>query len=156
MSKSPAKTASRRRRNKAQKAAPNLAGPAEKKIAAERAYHAQLKSGLPLQSFSYTTVHDAFRGIAERNVAQTRELYEQSKGTIQAILESWQKTFGAAAQGAVTLNRRIFDTADRNMNNTLDWAAELAMAKNLTDAMQVHTTYWRKQLSAGSKKSSGR
>jgi hypothetical protein len=30
------------------------------------------------------------------------------------------------------------------------------MAKNLTDAMQVHTTFWRKQLSAGSKKSSGR
>jgi hypothetical protein len=149
MSKSPAKTAFQKRRNKAQKAAPKIARPAEKKVAPERAYHAQLKTGLPLQPFPYTTVHDAFRGIAERNVAQTRELYEQSKGTIQAILESWQKTFGAAAQGAVALNRRIFDTADRNMNNTLDWAAELAEAKNLTEVMEVQTAFWRKQLTAG-------
>ena len=129
MSKSPARTASQKRRNKSPKAARKSTRTVEKKIASERAYHAQLKTGLPSQPFPSSTVHDMFRGIAERNVAQTRELYEHSKGTIQAILESWQKTFGAAALGAVALNRSIIDTADRNINNTLDWAAELAGAK---------------------------
>src|SRR5665809_91770 len=41
-----------------------------------------------LEQFPGTQVPNTVRVLAERNVAQTRELYE-------GILESWQKSFGA-------------------------------------------------------------
>ena len=107
----------------------------------------------PLEAFRSTTVQDTFRGLAERNLTQTREVYEHSKNTLQAILESWEKTFGAAGQGAVALNRSIIDIADRNINNTFDFAADLAGAKNLTEVLEAQAAYWRKQLSASREKS---
>jgi hypothetical protein len=91
-------------------------------------------------------VPDSLRALAERNVAQTREQYERSKSMLNAVLESWQKSFGAAGQGAVALNGRIIDIADRNINNAFDLAAGLAGAKNLTEAMEVQAAFWRKQL----------
>ena len=89
---------------------------------------------------------DTFRVLAERNVAQTRELYEGSKNTLQAVLESWQKSFGAAGQGAAALNRRFIDLAERNINTGFDLATDLAGARNLAEVMELQATYWRKLL----------
>jgi hypothetical protein len=91
-------------------------------------------------------VPDSLRALAERNVAQTREQYERSKSMLNAVLESWQKSFGAAGEGAVALNGRIIDIADRNINNAFDLAACLAGAKNLPEAMEVQAAFWRKEL----------
>ena len=90
---------------------------------------------------------DTFRVLAERNVAQTRELYEGSKNTLQAVLESWQKSFGAAGQGAAVLNRRFIDLAERNISTGFDLATGLAGARNLTEVVELQSAYWRKQLS---------
>ena len=90
---------------------------------------------------------DTFRVLAERNVAQARELYEGSKNTLQAVLESSQKSFGAAGQGAATLNRRFIDLAERNINTGFDLATGLAGARDLAEVMELQATYWRKLLS---------
>jgi hypothetical protein len=91
------------------------------------------------------SMRDAFRG-AERNVAQTRERYEQSKNTIQAMLDRWQKSFGATGKGALALNRRIFDITDHSINNSFDFATALVGARNLAEVAELQTAYWRKQL----------
>jgi hypothetical protein len=70
-------------------------------------------------------------GLTESGVAQTRELYERSKNAVQTMLESWHKSFGAAGQGAVAVNRKIFDIAERNISSSFDLAKDLAGAKNL-------------------------
>ena len=80
-----------------------------------------------------------------KGVAQTRQLYERSKNTLQAVIESWEKSFVAAGQGAVALNRKIIDIAERNINTGFDLATSLAGAKNLTEAMELQAAYWRKQ-----------
>ena len=90
-----------------------------------------------LEQFPGMQVPNTFRVLAERNVAQTRELYEGSKNTLQAVLESWQKSFGAAGQGAVTLNRRFIDLAERNINTGFDLATNLASARNLAEVMEI-------------------
>ena len=82
--------------------------------------------------------------LPNRNVAHTRELYEGSKNTLQAVLESWQKSFGAAGQGAAVLNRRFIDLAERNINTGFDLATGLAGARNLAEVMELQATYWRK------------
>ena len=83
------------------------------------------------------------RALAEKSVAQTRELYVHS---LEAVLESWESFLVAAGQGTVALNRKAIDIARRNINNGFGLAERLAGAKNLAEAMELQATYWRKQL----------
>ena len=88
------------------------------------------------------------RSLAEKSIAQTRELYERSKDALEAVRESWERSFDAAGQGAVALNRKVIDIAQRNINSSFDLARSLAGAKNLAEAMELHGAYWGKQLDA--------
>ena len=97
---------------------------------------------------SDTQMPEAMRALAEKNIAQTRELYERSKDALETVLESWEKTFDAAGQGAVALNRKVIDITQRNINSGFDLARSLAGAKNLSEAMELHAAYWQKQLGA--------
>jgi hypothetical protein len=99
-----------------------------------------------LEQFPSTQVPNTFRALAEQNVAHTRELYEGSKNTLQAVLESWQESFGAAGQGAAALNRRFIDLTERNMNTGFDLAMGLAGAQNLAEVMELQAAYWSKLL----------
>ena len=91
-------------------------------------------------------VPDTMRALAERNVAQTREVYERSKLALQSVLESWQKSFGAVGQGAVAINRKIIDIAERNIDSSFGLATGLCRAKNVGEVMELQAAYWRKLL----------
>ena len=93
-----------------------------------------------------TEVPQAMRDLAERNIAQMRETYERSKDALEGVLQSWERSFDATNQGAVALNRKIIDIAQRNINSGFDLAKSLAGAKNLAEAMELQADYWRKQL----------
>jgi len=93
-----------------------------------------------------TEVPQAMRDLAERNVAQMRETYERSKDALEGVLQGWERSFDATNQGAVALNRKIIDIAQRNINSGFDLAKGLAGAKNLAEAMELQADYWRKQL----------
>jgi phasin len=96
------------------------------------------------EEFRDTQVPDSMRALAERNVAQTRELYERSKNALEAVLASCEKCFDAAGQGAVALNRKTREIADRNINASFDLARSLAGARNLAEALELQAAYWRK------------
>ena len=85
-------------------------------------------------------------GLAEKNIAQTREFYERSKDAFDKILESWEKTFDAAGQGAVALNRKMIDITQRNINSGFEFAKSLIGAKTMAEVMALHSNYWQKQL----------
>ena len=93
-----------------------------------------------------TEVPQAMRDLAERNIAQMRESYERSKDALEGVVQSWERSFDATNQGAVALNRKIIDIAQRNINSGFDLAKGLAGAKNLAEAMELQADYWRKQL----------
>jgi hypothetical protein len=101
------------------------------KVVAERASNAQFEVQVP----------SSMHGLAERNVAQTRELYERSKNILRAVLESSEKS----CEGAIALNRKIIDLAERNVSTVFDLAMSLAGAKNLAEVMNLQAAYWRKQ-----------
>jgi phasin len=86
------------------------------------------------------------RDLAERNIAQMREVYERSKDALESVLESWERSFDASGRGAVALNRKIIDIAQRNINSSFDLAKNLAGAKNLAEAVEMQSSYWRSQL----------
>ena len=85
------------------------------------------------------------RALAERNVAQTRELYERSTNALHAVLETWERSLDAAGQGVVALNRKIIDITERNISTGFELATSLAGAKNLVEVMEVQRAYLRKQ-----------
>ena len=85
------------------------------------------------------------RALAERNVVQTREIYERSKYTLQSVFENWQRSFDAAGQGAMALNRRLIDITERNINAGFDLVTSLCRAKNLAEVMELQAAYWQKQ-----------
>ena len=91
-------------------------------------------------------VPKAMRDLAERNIAQMRETYERSKDALEGALQSWEKSFDAAGQGAVALNRKIIDIAQRNINSSFDLAKNLAGAKTLAEAVEMQSSFWRSQL----------
>ena len=75
-----------------------------------------------------------------------RETYERSKDALEGALQSWEKSFDAAGQGAVALNRKIIDIAQRNINSSFDLAKNLAGAKTLAEAVEMQSSFWRSQL----------
>jgi hypothetical protein len=99
------------------------------------------------EDFRNAQVPPTLRDLAERNVSQTRALYERSKNAVQSVLVSWNKSFGAANQGAVALNLKIIDMTERNISTGFDLAMNLAGAKNVAEAVEMQSAYWRKQLS---------
>jgi hypothetical protein len=150
MTKSASKAAARKTRyanpktpSKGKGKAGNKHKPAAK-VAAELARNTHRKTTALFEQFPVAQVPDTFRVLAERNVAHTRELYEGSRNTLQAVLESWQKSFGAAGQGAAVLNRRFIDLAERHINSGFDLATGLAGARNLAEVMELQAAYWRK------------
>ena len=107
------------------------------KAAAEKARETYRKAAAQFEDFAGDTqVPEAMRALAEKNIAQTREIYERSKDALDAVLESWERSFDAVGQGAVALNRKVIDIAQRNINSGFDLAKSLAAAKNLAEAME--------------------
>ena len=119
------------------------------KVAAETARDTYRKTAAQFQELAGTTeMPEAMRALIENNITKTRELYERSKDALEAQLESWERSFDAVGQGAVALNRKVIDIAQRNINSSFDLAKSLAGAKNLAEAMELQGAYWRKQLDA--------
>jgi phasin len=119
------------------------------KVAAETARDTYRKTAAQFQALAGTTeMPEAMRALIENNITKTRELYERSKDALEAQLESWERSFDAVGQGAVALNRKVIDIAQRNINSSFDLAKSLAGAKNLAEAMELQGAYWRKQLDA--------
>ena len=114
------------------------------KAVAKSARGTYRKSAARFEPFAYDAqMPESMRALAEKSVAQTREFYVHS---LEAVLASWESFVVAAGQGTVALNRRAIDLARRNINNGFGLAERLAGAKSLTEAMELQTTYWRKQV----------
>lgn len=63
-------------------------------------------------------------------------------------MQTLEKSFDAAGQGAAALNRKIIDITQRNFNLGFDLAKSLAGARNLSEIVELQAAYWRKQFDA--------
>ena len=114
------------------------------KAVAEKTRGTYRKTAARFEEFAYDAqMPESMRALAETSVAQTRELYVHS---LEAVLESWERFVVAAGQGTVALNRKAIDITRRNISNGFGLAESLAGAKNVAEAMELQTTYWRNQV----------
>jgi phasin len=93
-----------------------------------------------------TSIPESVRATAKKAVDQSREVYDRSKDALDASVATLESTFDAAGQGAVALNRKIIDIAQRNVNSGFDLAKSLAGAKNLSEMVELQAAYWQKLL----------
>ena len=77
-----------------------------------------------------------------------RETYERSNKTLEAAVQSLEKSFDAAVQGAAAQRLIIIDIAQKNLNLGFDLAKNLAGASSLSEILQLQAAYWRKQFDA--------
>ena len=95
-----------------------------------------------------TAIPEGVRALAEKSVAQTRQVYDGSSDAFDASVATFEKTFDAAGQGAAAFNRKIIDISRRNLNSVFDLATSLAGAKDLADIVELQRAYWQKQFGA--------
>jgi len=134
--KAPPKVAVEEARDASPKSAPNV-GIAEARDAAPKPAPINAQS----EAFRDPQVPSSMQALTERNVVQTRELYERSKNTLHAVMEGMEMS----CDGAVALNRKIIDIAEHNVTAGFDLAMSLAGAKNLAEVMNLQAAYWRTQ-----------
>jgi hypothetical protein len=115
----------------------------EPKVAAENARETAAQfEALALDAL----LPEGVRSIAEKTVAQTREAYEHSKDALEAGLEALERSFDAAGQGALALNHKVIEIAQRNVNSGFTLAKNLAAAKTLPELVEVQAAHWRNWL----------
>ena len=93
-----------------------------------------------------TAIPEGVRALAEKTVAQSRQVYDRSSDAFDASVATFEKTFDAAGQGAAAFNRKIIDISRRNLNSVFELATSLAGAKNLADIVELQTDHWQKQI----------
>ena len=87
----------------------------------------------------------ATREFAEKTIDQTREAYARSNRTLEAAVQTLERSFDAAGQSAAALRRNVIDIAQRNLDLGFDLAKGLAGARNISEIVELQTAYWRKQ-----------
>ena len=63
----------------------------------------------------------------------------------EAVLSAFERTFEAATQGALLLDREMIDIAQRNANASFGFLKRLAGLKNLGEMLDLQVTYWCNQ-----------
>ena len=123
-----------------------MSNPYSPQAAAEQARDAFRKTAEQFEKLSIdTTVPESVRALAEKTVTQTREAYERSNRTLEAAVQTLEKSFDAAGQGATAFNRKLIDIAQRNLNSGFDLAKSLAGAKNLAEIVELQSVFLRHQ-----------
>ena len=70
------------------------------KVAAEKARETYRKTAAQFEELAKNTqMPEAMRALAERNLAQTRQVYEHSKNALEAALETLGRSFDAVGKG---------------------------------------------------------
>ncbi len=90
-------------------------------------------------------IPEGVRALAEKTVAQTREVYDRSLNAFDASVTTFERSFDAVGQGAAAFNRKFIDLARRNVDANFDLATSLTGAKNLADIVELQAAFLRKQ-----------
>lgn len=93
----------------------------------------------------------AVRELAERNVAQVRQAYDQVLTLMRKSQEAVAKSQGAMAQSAMEIQAKSLEFAQANIESNFRFASELARARDLKEYLETQSRYAQSQLETYSK-----
>jgi hypothetical protein len=88
----------------------------------------------------------AVREVAEKNVMQVRQAYEQFSGLMHQAQDAIVKSQGPMAQSAVDFQIKALQYAQANVETNFRFASDLARAKNVKDYLDIQSRYAKSQL----------
>lgn len=71
-----------------------------------------------------------------------------AKHALESAVETFERSFKAAGEGAYAVNRKLIDIAQENVNSGLELARDLAGARNPLEIVRLHMSYWHDCLGA--------
>jgi hypothetical protein len=110
----------------------------------DKASEAYRKSSNRFEGLLEIPFPQAAREFAEKTIDQTRDAYLRSNRTLEAAVQTLERSFESAAE----LRRNIIDIAHKNLNLGFDLAKNLANASNLSELVELQAAYWWKQFDA--------
>lgn len=91
-------------------------------------------------------IPNAVRELAERNITQVRQAYDQVVGLMRKAQETMVKSQGAMTQSALEIQAKSLQFAQSNIESNFRFASELARAKDLKEYLEVQSRYAQEQL----------
>jgi phasin len=88
---------------------------------------------------------EAFRGTAERGIAQAKGTYEKAIVAGEQASDLLKNTCAIAAKGTADYNLKIIEIACTNANTAFEYAEQLMGVKSLSDFVALSTAHARKQ-----------
>jgi len=93
----------------------------------------------------------AVRDLAERNVAQLRQAYDQVAHLMRKSQEAMAKSQGVMAQSVLEIQAKSLQFAQANVESNFKFAGELARARDLKEYLEIQSRYVQTQLDAYTK-----
>lgn len=87
----------------------------------------------------------AFRELAEKGIAQTKDNYEKIKSAAEQATTVLEDTYSNASKGASDYGLKLIETARANNNAAFDLFGELLTAKSYAEVVEKTTGYMRTQ-----------
>lgn len=88
----------------------------------------------------------AVRELAERNVTQVRQSYEQLLALVRKSQEAIVKSQGAMTQSAMEIQAKSLQFMQSNVESNFRFAADLARARDLKEYLEIQSRYAQSQL----------
>ncbi|WP_407148792.1 phasin family protein [Bradyrhizobium sp. ORS 86] len=88
------------------------------------------------------------RSMAEASFEQARKAFEQFVSTAQATAGSIEERNASVRAGAKDISSKAFAYAEKNVQDSLNYAQSLVKAKDLTEIMRLHSEYVQSQMRA--------
>jgi phasin len=95
-----------------------------------------------------TEMPEAFREMAEKGVAQAKDIYEKIQASAEEATDLLKSAYTTAAHDTTDYNRKIIEIANTNAHAAFDYASELLGVKSPSEFIELSTAHARKQFEA--------
>lgn len=106
----------------------------------------------PFEAFSFAVpnaeVPAAFREFAEKALTGSKEAYAKMKTAAEEATEAFEDSIETARSGAVEFGHKSLDAAKSNTDATFAFYKELLGAKTFAEAVELQTSFAKKQIEA--------
>ena len=101
--------------------------------------------GFEMPKFDMPTMEipPAFRELAEKGVAQTKDAYEKMKAVAEAGTEMLETSYATASKGSTDYGLKVIEIARTNTNTYFDFIEKMFGVKSPSELIELATAHTR-------------
>ena len=91
-------------------------------------------------------IPEAVRQMAEQNLEQARNAYDQFMGMVSKAQEMATHSSGTMTESAMEIQKRSMKFTEQNMQASFSLAADLAKARNMKEYFEIQSRHAQRQM----------